>query len=55
VIGARHDALRPPQMAQRVAESIAGSRYVLADTGHFMNVQTPELFASTLLAFFDRK
>jgi 3-oxoadipate enol-lactonase len=52
VIGAHHDALRPPAMAERVAAAIKGARYLLADTGHFMNVQTPELFATTLLQFF---
>ena len=52
VVGAQHDALRPPQMAERVAREIGGARYSLADTGHFMNVQTPELFAQTLREFF---
>lgn len=51
VVGAQHDALRPPEMAQQVAEILPGARYVLADTGHFMNVQTPQLFADTLLEF----
>jgi 3-oxoadipate enol-lactonase len=54
VIGAKHDALRPPEMAERVAAAIAGSKYLLADTGHFMNVQTPQLFADTLAAFLTR-
>ncbi|MGH8665319.1 MAG: alpha/beta fold hydrolase, partial [Burkholderiales bacterium] len=48
VIGAKYDSLRPPVMAEQVAKSIAGSKYLLADTGHFMNVQTPQLFADTL-------
>jgi 3-oxoadipate enol-lactonase len=52
VIGAKHDALRPPEVAQRVADAIAGATYLLADTGHFMNVETPQLFADTVLAFF---
>ena len=52
VIGAKHDGLRPPEMAERVAGAIPGAKYVLADTGHFMNVQTPQLFAETLLGFF---
>jgi len=53
VIGAEHDGLRPPAMAERVAAAIPGARYTLADTGHFMNVQTPELFARTLRSFID--
>jgi 3-oxoadipate enol-lactonase len=54
VIGARHDTLRPPETAQRVADAISGAKYLLADTGHFMNVQTPQLFADTLVNFFGR-
>ncbi len=55
VIGAVHDALRKPELAQRVADALAGSKYVLVDTGHFMNVQTPQLFADTVLPFFKGK
>ena len=52
VIGAQHDGQRPCAMAERVAGAIAGARYMLADTGHFMNLETPQLFAETLLDFF---
>ena len=52
VIGAIHDVQRPPEMAQRVANAIRGAKYVLADTGHFMNVETPQLFADTVVPFF---
>jgi 3-oxoadipate enol-lactonase len=52
VIGAIHDTQRPPEMAQRVASAIRGAKYVLADTGHFMNVETPQLFAETIVPFF---
>ena len=55
VIGARHDVQRPPEVAQRVAHAISGARYVLADTGHFMNVETPQLFVDTVLSFFKDK
>ena len=55
VIGAKHDTLRPPEKAEQVAKAIRGARYVLADTGHFMNLQTPEVFAETLRAFFKEK
>jgi 3-oxoadipate enol-lactonase len=51
VIGARHDSQRPPEMAQRVANAIKGAKYMLADTGHFMNVETPQLFAETVVRF----
>ena len=52
VIGAIHDVQRPPEMAQRVASAIRGAKYVLADTGHFMNLETPRLFADTVRPFF---
>jgi 3-oxoadipate enol-lactonase len=55
VIGAKHDGLRPPEMAERVANAIRGAKYVLADTGHFMNLQTPQLFADTVTAFFKQQ
>jgi 3-oxoadipate enol-lactonase len=54
VIGAKHDTQRPPETARRVADAIRGAQYVLADTGHFMNLQTPQLFADTVTAFFSR-
>jgi 3-oxoadipate enol-lactonase len=52
VIGAKDDALRPPEKAERVAKALKNSKYVLADTGHFMALQTPQLFVDTLLPFF---
>lgn len=52
VIGARYDALRTPELAERVANAIAGAQYVLADTGHFMALQTPQLFVDMVLPFF---
>jgi len=52
VIGAKHDTQRPPAKAQEVAHAIKGAQYQLAETGHFMNVETPQLFAATALAFF---
>jgi 3-oxoadipate enol-lactonase len=52
VIGAKHDTQRPPEMARRVADALRGAKYMLADTGHFMNLQTPQLFADTVVQFF---
>jgi 3-oxoadipate enol-lactonase len=51
VIGGRYDGQRPPEMVERVAKTIPGAKYLLADTGHFMNLQTPQLFVETLLSF----
>src|SRR5688572_5710174 len=55
VIGAKHDSQRPPEKAERVAKAIAGAKYVLADTGHFMNLETPGLFAETVVSFLKGK
>ena len=52
VIGARYDTQRPPEVAQRVANAIRGAKYVLAETGHFMHLATPQLFADTVRPFF---
>jgi len=52
VIGAKHDSLRTPELAQRVANAIKGCTYVVADTGHFMALQTPQLFVDTVVPFF---
>ena len=52
VIGAKHDTQRPPETAQKVADAIPGAKYVLADTGHFMNLETPQLFVETMVPFF---
>lgn len=52
VIGAKYDALRPPEKAERVAKALKNAKYVLAETGHFMALQTPQLFIDTLLPFF---
>ena len=51
VVGARYDTQRPPATAQRVADAIRGAKYLLAETGHFMNIETPQLFADTLVSF----
>jgi 3-oxoadipate enol-lactonase len=52
VIGAKHDTQRPPEAAERVARAISGAKYVLADTGHFMNLETPQLFVYRVVPFF---
>lgn len=53
VMGARLDTTREPELAERVAAAIPGARYILAETGHFMALQTPELFAQTVTQFID--
>ena len=51
VISARHDLLRPPAMIEPIARAIPGARYVETESGHFMAVQTPELWLETVLPF----
>jgi 3-oxoadipate enol-lactonase len=50
-IGCEHDVLRPPAMVRELTALIPGARYVEADSGHFMAVQTPALFADVVIPF----
>jgi len=50
-IGCVHDPLRTPEMVKELAAKIPGARYVDADSGHFMHVQSPEVFAKLALEF----
>jgi len=51
LIGCAHDSLRTPAMVEALSKMIPGARYVEANSGHFMHVQTPELFTETVLPF----
>jgi 3-oxoadipate enol-lactonase len=51
VIGCTHDGIRTPAMMAKVAGQIPGAKYVEASSGHFMAVETPELFADLALPF----
>lgn len=53
VLAGRHDALRPPELSQRVAEQIPGAALQQLDTGHFMHVQAAARVAATLCSFID--
>jgi 3-oxoadipate enol-lactonase len=44
VIGGSLDRVRPPALAQATAKTIPGARYVEIASGHYMPVQTPDLF-----------
>jgi pimeloyl-ACP methyl ester carboxylesterase len=50
-IGCVHDPLRTPEMVKELATKISGARYVEADSGHFMHVQSPEMFAGLVVPF----
>ncbi len=53
VIGATHDGQRSIDVARQVAQAINGACLVECNTGHFMAVQTPELFAEVVRNFFN--
>lgn len=48
VIGGSLDRVRPAPMAESIAKTIPGARYVELRTGHYMSVQTPELISDTI-------
>jgi 3-oxoadipate enol-lactonase len=50
-IGCTHDPLRTPEMVETLAKLIPGARYMEAESGHFMHVQSPELFTGLIVPF----
>ncbi len=51
LIGCQHDLLRPLALERELSKLIPGVRYVEAESGHFMHVQTPELFTQLAVPF----
>ena len=51
IIGCTEDGIRTPAMVSKVAGQIPGARYIEARTGHFMVVETPDLFADLAVPF----
>ena len=51
VIGGSLDRVRPPALAQGVAKTIPGARYLEIRTGHYMSVQTPDLISDCIDEF----
>ena len=51
VVAGQHDGLRPPEAIKAMADAMPNSTYILADTGHFMHVQTPEMFLDLATPF----
>jgi 3-oxoadipate enol-lactonase len=51
VIGGSLDRVRPAPMAEAVAKTIPGARYIEVRTGHYMAVQTPDLIADCIEDF----
>jgi len=54
VLGGEDDALLTPSAMQEVAEAITGAEYQKLASGHFLPVNTPDLWAETVLPFLDR-
>ena len=54
VLGGEDDALLTPSAMREVAEAIPGAEYQTLASGHFLPVNTPDLWAETVLPFFDR-
>ncbi|AOB33583.1 hypothetical protein AKI39_09805 [Bordetella sp. H567] len=50
VVAGRHDVLRPPAYARRIADAIPGARYTEIDSGHLMAVQAPTALAQAIAA-----
>ena len=48
VIGGSFDRVRPPALSEATAKMIPGARYVEIPSGHYMAVQTPDLFADCI-------
>jgi 3-oxoadipate enol-lactonase len=53
VTAGRLDRTRPPALVEPVARAIAGARYEVLETGHYVAVQTPGLLADTIGGFLD--
>lgn len=51
LIAGSHDGDRPPTGVAVLAETIAGARVKVLETGHFMAIQTPEPVAAEIRAF----
>ena len=51
VIGGSFDRVRPPAISEAIANTIPGARYVEIPSGHYMAVQTPDLFSDCIDEF----
>ena len=54
VLGGEDDALLTPSAMQEIAEAIPSAQYETLASGHFLAVNTPGIWAETVLPFFDR-
>ncbi|MGR3323080.1 MAG: alpha/beta fold hydrolase [Pseudooceanicola sp.] len=52
LVGARHDPLRPPETTRALLDVIPGAQYREVESGHFLPLQTPDIFLD-LAGWFD--
>lgn len=52
LVGAVHDPLRPPQATKTLLPRIPGASYREVESGHFLPLQTPEIFLGLARDFF---
>jgi pimeloyl-ACP methyl ester carboxylesterase len=51
VLAGRHDGLRPPAAVEPVPRAIAGARFQVLETAHFMSWQAPAAVTKVLSEF----
>lgn len=51
IISGTHDKATPPAEGRKMAEAIAGARYVELDAAHISNIETAERFTAELTGF----
>jgi 3-oxoadipate enol-lactonase len=51
ILAGEHDGDRPPAGVAAVAKKIRGAQFKTLPSGHFMALQTPELFVAEIEAF----
>ena len=54
VLGGSDDALLTPSAMQEIAAAIPGAEFQELPSGHFLPVNTPDLWADTALPFFEK-
>ncbi len=55
VVVGEHDEVTPPRTSQRLAQGIAGARYVeIPAAGHLANQEQPEAFNESVVEFLER-
>jgi 3-oxoadipate enol-lactonase len=53
IVGCSADQIKPPHECAAAADLIADGRYALAESGHFISLQAPQLLANLLDSFME--